>query len=115
MQQVELKLRVDHVFFCPVTGKQILFEDDFVPSKAMVFCYVTLVGDFFAYTNDWVNKVIIELGINIDVDGHMDYEDFEKIIEEISNRDETKNYVCFSITSNGQGTSYICIDMNYNS
>jgi hypothetical protein len=40
MQQIELALREDHVLFCPVTGEQVLFEDDFIPSKAMVFSYL---------------------------------------------------------------------------
>ena len=119
MQQVELNLRADHIFFCPVTGDQILFEDDFIPSKATVFNYVDLEGGFFAYTNDWVKKEIVELGINMSDEGWMSYEDFRKIMTEISGKFETENYVCFEITTRGiacgpmSSTAHICIDMNY--
>ena len=120
MQQVELELREDFEFFCPVTGEQIVFEDDFIPSKAMIFNYVDLEGGFFAFANDWLKKVIIEFGLDIGDEGWMDYEDFDKIMAAIINRVETENYVCFSITTNGMAcdpmssTAYICIDMNYN-
>jgi len=119
MQQVELELREDYEFFCPVTGKQILFEDDFIASPAMVFNYVDLEGGFFAFANDWLKNIIIELGLNIGDEGWVGYEDFDKIRTAIINTVETKNYVCFSITTRGMAcgprssTAYICIDMGY--
>ncbi len=119
MQQVELELKEDYNFYCPVTGQQVISEDDFIPSKAMVFNYVSLQGGFFAYANDWIKKVIIELGMDIADEGWMSYEGFRKTMTEIFNRFETENYVCFSITTKGitcgpmSSTTYICIDMGY--
>lgn len=37
MQRLDLELD-HHNLFCPVTGEQILFEDDFIPSPAQKFC-----------------------------------------------------------------------------
>ena len=53
MQQIELELREDFEFFCPVTGKQIVFaEAPFEASPATVFCYLSSESGF-EYISGW--------------------------------------------------------------
>ena len=47
MQKVKLKLKHNqYLFFCPVTGQQVLFPGKVEPSSAMLFFFNELFGEF---------------------------------------------------------------------
>ena len=114
MQLIELELRENHGFFCPVTGEQILYEDDFVPSMAMVFCYVD-ISNAFESANDWTQK---KFSVNLD-NPFLNLDTFHKVLNAEVDKSENQNFVCFSITTRGMAcgptcsTVYFCFDMNY--
>jgi hypothetical protein len=114
MQLIELNLREDFDFFCPITGEQIVFKDDFNPSKAMLFCYVD-IANAFEHADDWTQN---KFSINLD-DPYLDLDTFHKVLKDEVDKGENSNFVCFSITTEGMAcgpmssTAYICIDMDY--
>jgi hypothetical protein len=119
MQIVKINRSDVYTFFCPVTGQQILFEDDFEPSPATVFHYLDFDDGFFPFANDWIKKLLIEMGISFDEDMWVDYKDFNSLMDRLSTIKETENYICFALTESGvacgptSSTGYICIDMCY--
>jgi hypothetical protein len=117
MQQIELELREDHVLFCPVTGEQVLFEDDFIPSKAMVFCYFEDEG-VFQYANDWTQNQFSLTSADPE-DSYLDFNKFHDKLSELKSKKEDQNLVCFSITTSGLACGpncsivHFCFDMGY--
>jgi hypothetical protein len=112
MQRLDLEL--DHfTLFCPATGQQILFEDDFVPSPAQKFCYVE---GYFEYADDETKGILKSIGLTIDDDNYLDWDDFERFLKEL---DGYNNYVLFELTYSGMAcgpvsmTAYHCINMNF--
>jgi hypothetical protein len=115
MEAIELDL-VKHEFFCPVTGKQIVFaEEPFEASAATVFCYLPSERSF-EYASEWTIKKYDECLNKLSVDQYK-YEAFEMLIG--SETDNNKNLICYSITTKGRTcglssfTVHICIDMDY--
>ena len=114
MQLIELNLREDFEFFCPITGEQIVFKDDFNPSKAMLFCYVD-IANAFEHADDWTQN---KFSINLD-DPYLDLDTFHKVLKNEVDKGENSNFVCFSITTEGMAcgpscsTVYFCFDMDY--
>jgi hypothetical protein len=119
MQQIELELREDHVLFCPVTGEQVLFEDDFIPSKAMVFCYIEDEG-VFQFANDWTQNQFSLTSADPE-DHYLDFNKFHVKLSELKGKKEDQNLVCFSITTSGLACGpncsivHFCFDMDYKS
>jgi hypothetical protein len=114
MQQIELEFTDEFEFFCPVTGNQILYVDEFQPSPAMVFCYLE-DEDVFEEANDWTRQIF-----NLeDDDNYLDSESFRNDLSTILGNNETRNLICFTITTCSMGCGpmssivHFCIDMGY--
>jgi hypothetical protein len=128
MQIIPLKLS-HNTFFCPVTGEQLLFSDDYHTSPATLFHFMDIDG------GDLVNpKPEIELlfnttleeinnGLYTDYDFKSSYtmetKAFEILVYEKLKQED--NYVLFEIGTTGfacgpnSSKIYIGIDMNYQS
>ncbi|UAM97279.1 hypothetical protein K8354_13245 [Polaribacter litorisediminis] len=121
MQTIEINRSDVYTFFCPVTGQQILFEDDFKPSPATIFHYLDFDNGFFPYANDWIKTLLTEQGVEFDDEMWVDVDDFNSLMEKLNTIEETENHICFAITETGMAcgpvssTGYICIDMCYKS
>jgi hypothetical protein len=112
MQRIELELD-HHNFFCPVTGEQIMSEEDFTPSPALKICYI---DDLFVYVSDDLRPLLTSKGIDVNEDPlYVDWDDFKAIQDELTSNE----FVMFEITNHGiacgpvSNTSYFCIDMNF--
>lgn len=118
MQEIDLHLD-HHDFFCPVTGKQILSEDDSNSSPATIFIYVDDFDNFAEIRQDfqrlYEEKCNIEFNVGQEKDGLPSLKRFMKHFDDIP------NLVVFKITNSGiacgplSSTVHICIDMNYSS
>ncbi len=123
MQIITLELS-HNIFFCPVTGEQLLFSEDYHSSPATLFHFIDIEG------GDLVNpKPEIELlfnatleeinnGLFTDYDFKYNYSDNAKAFEILvyEKLKLEKNYVLFKICNSGSSsTVYIGIDMNYQS
>lgn len=106
----ELDLHLSHLlFYCPVTGKQILFEDDYIPSPATMY---TNLQDHscFQFVHESLMPLIDKLGLSTEHTDLDQYDEFKKTLK------KQTNFVLFSV-SNGGGPcltiSDHCIDMDY--
>lgn len=111
MQIIEVNLIDGYPFYCPVTGQQILTEDDFIPSPAMVFCYVQNES-VFEYLNDEAKQVFGEQL----KENYLDFEKYDKIIYELLSNELTSNWVCFRLCTGRNFNSFVvdqCINMSY--
>lgn len=121
MQIITLELS-HNIFFCPVTGEQLLFPEDYHSSPATLFHFIDIEG------GDLVNpKPEIELlfnatleeinnGLFTDYDFKYNFSDNAKAFEILvyEKLKLEKNYVLFKICNSGNSSSvYIGIDMNY--
>jgi hypothetical protein len=116
MHNVELELDHDN-FYCPVTGQYIMGDgviEGFSPSEAVLFCYLNEIGDF-EYTKPGI-KDLFENCLKETEDDEL--EAYDLMIQKI-NETESKNLVCFEITTSGMAcgpmstTLKVCFDMNY--
>ena len=123
MQIIPLELS-HNIFFCPVTGEQLLFSEDYHSSPATLFHFIVIEG------GDLVNpKPEIELlfnatleeinnGLFTDYDFKYNFSDNAKAFEILvfEKLKLEKNYVLFKICNSGNSSRvYIGIDMNYQS
>ena len=123
MQIIPLELS-HNIFFCPVTGEQLLFSEDYLSSPATLFHFIDIEG------GDLVNpKPEIELlfnatleeinnGLFTDYDFKYNFSDNAKAFEILvyEKLKLEKNYVLFEICNSGSSSRvYIGIDMNYQS
>ena len=108
MQRIPLAMSHDN-FFCPVTGEQILSEDDGTPSSATVFIWANILGDF-AFVNEEFRELYENFKENPDNEDADWFTDF-------LDKTERQDVVVFEITSHGltcgpaSDTSYIGIDI----
>jgi len=113
MQHIKLQLE-HHNFFCPVTGIQIMSEEEFIPSTALVFCYI---DDQFIFVSNETKTVLSSMGFDIDVEPYVDQDDFEALVKKLT----SCGFVLFEIIHEGiacgpiSNTTYFCIDMNFKS
>ena|SRR5690554_6297620 len=112
MQIVEIDLIDGFPFYCPITGAQILSEEEFNPSPAMVYCIVQ--GESaFEFINDEAKAVF---GEALKGGAHLDYEEYDKILFSLKDDDVAKNWICFRLCSGTNFSGYVvdhCIDMSY--
>ena len=118
MNKVKIELQ-NHDFFCPATGAQILDEESFNPSKAQLFCYIEGEG-YFEYIHEVIKPVLIDLGVNLDVDYiYIELEVYKDFLVAMSKLMEFNNSIIFSIFYSGiscgpvSTTAHHCIDMDY--
>ena len=109
MQRIPFDM--DHPeFFCPITGEQITFEEDFIPSPATVFAWISLAEEF-EYVNDEFKILYDDYMANPEND-----HDFEEFLDDT----ECHNVVVFEITTGAPAgglsscTAYIGIDKDHN-
>ncbi|WP_420378774.1 hypothetical protein [Gilvibacter sp.] len=113
MHVVELERSDKLPLFCPVTGEQMLFEDDFKPSKATVFWYLE---DFevFEHADQWTVKNFLNGQTKEQLD--LPSIDFYGILKKMKGDRTSDNLLCFSITNPGHGGAFVfhvCIDMSH--
>ena len=113
MQTINLDL--DHSnFFCPITGIQILSDEDFKPTPAVKFFYSD--SGYLHYLSPELKDILKTLGYDeYDEDLEFDGDDFEKLVDNFKDK---STWVMFAITETGiacgpvWSTVYIGIDMN---
>ena len=99
-------------FFCPITGEQITSEDDFNPSSATTFAWISITGEF-EYVNDEFKKLYDDYMANPKNEGDDFFTDF------LDNTDR-HDVVVFEISTDGLAcgpsscTAYIGINKDYN-
>lgn len=115
MQRIHLNNNILR-FYCPVTGNQILSEEDFNPSPAMLFCYN---DGYLQHVDDCIYPLLEKFDIDLK-EPYMEYNDFAKLISQEINSDVLHSEVIlFEITFSGiacgpsSSTTYIAIDMCY--
>jgi hypothetical protein len=114
MQIIEVNLIDGYPFYCPVTGEQILTEDDFNPSPAMVYCYVQ-DESMFEFINEKA-KQAFGGGDQLKKDNCLEYENYDKLLQSLIDDSSTSSWVCFRLCSGRNFSSYVvdhCIDMSY--
>ena len=125
-----LPLELNHsTFFCPVTGEQLLYPDDYHCSAATLFHFIDIEGGHLVDPKPEIevlyNEALedIKNGLFKDYDFRFHYsleaKAFEILVYEKLKQE--KNYVLFEICTNNIAgglaisTVYIGIDMNYQS
>lgn len=106
IQKIEINKQLQE-FFCPLTGHQILFEDDFVPSPALMFGYV-YDEESFVFRN---NKIKEDYSEFIDItEDFCKLIDFKKILNDLNNNDE--DYLLVEI-GDKFGCVVFCFNLRY--
>ena len=112
MQKINLELNHNN-FFCPVTGTQIMSDENFIASQALKFCYI---DNLFIFISDDLKPIFTSLNINVNVDPlYVDFDMFESIEDKL----KSNEFILFKITNSGiacgpiSTTTYYCIDMNF--
>ena len=125
-----LPLELNHsTFFCPVTGEQLLYPDDYHCSAATLFHFIDIEGGHLVDPKPEIevlyNEALedIKNGLFKDYDFRFHYsleaKAFEILVYEKLKQE--KNYVLFEICTNNIAgglaisTVYVGIDMNYQS
>ncbi len=128
MQIVPLELS-HNIFFCPVTGVQLLSLDDYHCSAATLFHFIDIEGDYLVDPKPKIELLFNEAledinnGLYEDYDFRYDYSDEAKAFEILvyQKLKLENNYVLFEICTTSfacgtiSSTLYIGIDMNYQS
>jgi hypothetical protein len=128
MQIVPLELG-HNLFFCPVTGEQLLSSDDYHCSAATLFHFIDMEGGHLVDPKPEIellyNEALEDInnGVYDAYDFRYDYSDEAKAFEILvyEKLKQENNYVLFEICTTGfacgpiSNTIYIGIDMNYKS
>ncbi len=116
MQEIHLEL--DHLdFYCPVTGKHILSEEDSESSPATAFIYIDDIGEFSGIRPDLLK--LYEEKCDFYPENDEDEDDLNPIDRFMKLLKDTPNLVVFNITTSGvacgpvSNTVRVGIDMNY--
>jgi hypothetical protein len=110
MQIIELELEHD-VFYCPMTGEQIVSENEYIGPSAATEFIITDAADEFEYATDEFKQIYDDARNKLEFPS-MD-EVFQAIID--SGKAST-DILCFAITTSCgpmSMTVYFGIDMNY--
>ena len=125
-----LPLELNHsTFFCPVTGEQLLYPDDYHCSAATLFHFIDIEGGHLVDPKPEIevlyNEALEDInnGLYKDYDFRFHYSLEAKAFEILvfEKLKQEKNYVLFEICTNNIAgvlaisTVYIGIDMNYQS
>ena len=125
-----LPLELNHTtFFCPVTGEQLLYPDDYHCSAATLFHFIDIEGGHLVDPKPEIEVLYNEALEDINYGLYKDYDfrfhysleakAFEILVYEKLKQE--KNYVLFEICTNNIAgglaisTVYVGIDMNYQS
>jgi hypothetical protein len=128
MQLISLELN-HNTFFCPVTGEQLLFSDDYNSSPATLFHFIDIEGGQLVNPNPAI-AILYEQALE-DISNGL-YNDYEfkyfysieaKAFEILVNEKlkQENNYVLFEIGNSGVACGpspsnvFIGVDMNYQS
>ena len=128
MQLISLELN-HNTFFCPVTGEQLLFSDDYHSSPATLFHFIDIEGGQLVNPNPAIAILYEQALEDINNGLYNDYEfkyfySIEAKAFEILVNEKLKlenNYVLFEISNSGvacgpsSSTVFIGVDMNYQS
>lgn len=110
MQKISLELN-NYNFYCPATGQQVLFTDDFNPSPALLFSYLegNMTLDNATEEIEALFNSALEQTKNTDKYTAFDIA-FKKLINE--KLAGSNNYILFTINSN-RDVFHMAFDMNY--
>ena len=106
MQTIKIHSSSEDMFFCPVNGQQITFEDDYRPSDANRFTYLQ---DWisFAYVHDSLLPILESL--NLDAE-HVDLDEYDLFKAALKSQ---HNFMLFSICDGRMVVDH-CIEMGRN-
>lgn len=115
MQVVELDVDVEAPFYCPVTGQQIIFPEDYTPSPATAFCLPPDADDF-ADIKPGLRKIWEQVRTASGMEKAAPWELFGEFCKAL---EQHSNLVLFNLTSHGiacgpiSDTVHLCIDFAY--
>lgn len=115
MQVIEVDVAADADFYCPVTGQQIIFPEDYSPSPATAFCLPPYAEDFCDMRPD-LREVWEQV---LAASGRKTPDPWELLDPFCKALEQHKNLVVFALTSYGMAcgpvcsTVYLCIDFAY--